>query len=211
MVDAGSGNTISPNAVAFGGHNLGDLAGSGFDGGVYRVQYSDNGSTYTNAFDNIEATDNLPKAKTFDSAGAHRYWDVVFQGFGSSVVQVGVVTLGRRLDISEGGIPGSGIEPYGIDLVEDTAISENGHFLGSNPRHESKVFRLNYTSPGLLVSEFFAPSSGIGWDADMRPHIKAGNPFWFHWNSDEQEADGVWLCKGAPGRPRSSSLRSAGG
>jgi hypothetical protein len=191
-LDLGVGETASPDTIAIGGHNIDDVS-VGAGAPAVRVYYSDNDIAY-NLYVAMSITSNYPHVATF-TASAHRYFQIEIskEAVGDLVVkpEAGIITLGRRLDFTEGVM--ADLDPYGYNMAVDRSTNDYGSPIGVNVRHEAKTFNLSYDEPGFLVSDFFDPVSGLGYDDDFAPHVKAGKPFWFAWNTDTQ-ADGVWLC-----------------
>lgn len=186
-VDLGVGNSASPDTLAVGGHNLDTLSVSGL-----RVAGSDNDADWTSEYVDLTISSDYPHVGTFTPSQAWRYWRVqILSAPWSDYPQIGILTLGRRLDFTEGVM--ADLDPYGYKMVTERSFSDHGSPIGVNVRHEAKTFNLSYDEPGFLVTDFFDPASGLGYDDDFMPHVKAGKPFWFAWNIDTQ-ADGVYLC-----------------
>lgn len=196
-VDLGVGNTANPTTVAIGGHNL-------FSAGAqWKIQYSnDNFVTDTNdAHSFVVPTDDLPAMKTF-TASAQRYWRIYIEAVAGATSdftvapQLGVVTLGRRIDFELGALPD--LDPYNDMPETDWAVSENGSMLGANLRYIRKIFRINYDAPGFTDTNFFDPTGGgLTWDSGFIPHARS-KPFWFAWNITT-DASEVYLCRSTAG------------
>jgi hypothetical protein len=176
--------TGQPTCAAIGGHNLSTVSAT------WRVLYSDNGSSYTEAFSAQAPADDLPQMQTFTMGSAHRYWRLEIAGSPTAAAQIGVFTLGRELEFESG--PQADLDPYGFEVMRDQNRNEHGSFLGSNVRHIGKRFNVNYGEPGMTVSGFY-DKSGINFDDDFVPHLEAAKPFWFAWNLDV-DATEVYLC-----------------
>lgn len=185
-IDLGVGNTAAPTALAIGGHNL-FTAGASY--AVLSGAASPPGDSILAA---TAATTDLPEIATWSAPTARRYWRI--QITGSSVApQIGVLTLGRKMDFTAGA-PFS-LDPYGEQTAVEDAANENGSYIGVNVKYTMKQFALSYDPPGMTATDFFAPVSGLGFDADFIPHaVRSGKPFWFAWNLDV-DADEVYLCK----------------
>jgi hypothetical protein len=129
--------------------------------------------------------------QTFTVA-AFRYWrlliDMAAGSFPSNPPQVGVATLGRRLNFTLGPLPA--LDPYAEEATRDLHVNELGTFVGSNLQRIKKEFSISYGPPGMAVSEFFQVTPNF--DTGFIPHARV-NPFWFAWNyaTDPREA---YLC-----------------
>lgn len=186
---ASSGNWMTADYVACGGHNLGDDPGA-----TWNTRYSDNGADWTGLHAAKSFTDNKPFAVALNSPAQtpHRYWGVIIYSGGgawTTLPQIGVLTLGRALSF---GRLRASADPYGETLQGQIVNSRSGALLGSNVKYVQKKIRLAYDDAGLARDTFFKPSSGIGFDIDFIPHHRSGKPFWFVWNYDEEPTD-VWL------------------
>lgn len=189
-VDLGAGNTASPDTLAIGGHNLFDQTL-----GRHRVFYSDDGISYTGLYSppaGVVVTDGLPFYQTWTSS-AHRYWRVRLSGTFTTAIQAGVVTLGRRIDFETWF--GAGLDPFNAEGRRSFLTNDLGAPLGADVAGREWQFNLDISGTGQTASGFYAPASGLTWDGDWRAHaLTAGKPFWFAWDTDEQD-DGLWLCR----------------
>lgn len=177
----------APDAACIAGHNLATVADK------WRISYSDNGSAWTDlSWVDVQAT-NIPHLTTWSGQGAHRYWRLTVGSVAlSAVMQLGILTVGRRLTLPKGPTPA--MDAYGRSLEGVWGGEQpHGSRLERKTRNVARRFQMRFGPPGFRDEDFFAPASGLGWDDDFRPHaLVAGKPFFFAWNSDT-EAD-PWLC-----------------
>ena len=187
-LDAGVGNTLEADTVFVGGHNLGT-------GGATISVKADTFTPPTTARSSVmNPTTDLPFGETFTTAD-YRYWRISIYGTPSVAAQMGVVTVGRRIDYEAGALPD--LDPYNRSSNVEPYINNNGSPIGVNVRSKTKRFTMNYGSgdPGMTRDTFFAPSSGISFDDDFLPHaVDSAKPFWFAWNI-AIDADEIYLCR----------------
>jgi len=174
-VDLGSGNSEKADCYGFAGHNFtAALANC-----APVAQWSDNGTTWVNAFDPVVPPSDLFPRMFVMTPLAHRHWRVEFEQPADDI-QVGVVVIGRRLDL-----PGAmlDLDPYGEEAKTTWTHSEGGELLGTNYRWLIKRFMLNYQDGNAPNRDtFFNPTApAISWDADFLPHARS-RPFLFSWN-----------------------------
>lgn len=190
-VDLGAGESANPTTVAIGGHNLNTA------GAKYKIQYSsdDFSADINDAFSAVTPSDDLPVMTTWTAVGANRYWRLLIEETGSGfneAPQVGVLTLGRRLDFPVGAL--ADLDPYSWSAKTERSTAENGSPLGTNVLYKQRRYQINYTEPGFLVTDFFDPVSGLGWDEEFVAHaVDSGLPFWFAWDIDNESSE-VYLC-----------------
>ena len=181
-VDSGGAN-LTCDTTAMAGHTAGTESAS------WAVAHSANDSDWTDSF-TAEAvgTTDLPVMRTFTSA-ADRYWRIVFTGNPyTDPLQIGILTLGVRLDLEVGAQPD--LDPYGVRAVTDESQSRTGSPIGVNVRYRSKQFNLSYPEPGMTKTGFYAPASGLTFDDDFIPHaIDSAKPFFFNWNITEDPTE----------------------
>lgn len=185
-VDLGAGNSASPDTLVVGGHNFATAQAE------VRVRSSDDGVSYNNETSFDLPTTDKAYFQTFTPSGPHRFWRIQMFNAGGTFAaepQVGILTLGRRLESPVGYHPSWG--PYNETAIREGAPNRAGEILGVGLRAVERVFRFEYPSPGLRKTDFFAPSSGVSWDAGFIPHSRS-RPFWFAWNTDEDPVP--WLC-----------------
>lgn len=185
-VDLGVGVTAQPTAIVIGGHNLGT------ESCTYKVLADSSTPPGNTILAATAAADDLPVISTWSTPTAYRYWRVQISAASANPVQIGALTLGRRIDWEAGPLPD--FDAYGFELESEGTRSENGAFLGTNVITERRDFRMSYTEIGMTRDSFFAPAAGISFDTDFLPHVKAGKPFWFTWNIDV-DTDQTFLCK----------------
>jgi len=187
-VDLGVGNDLEADCFGYAGHNFTPALGNC----APEIEYSDNDAAWTPALDTVTPPADIHARMHIisGSPGAHRYWRATLEQPADDL-QVGIFVIGRRLDL-----PGAmlDLDPYGEEAKTEWTHSEGGEPLGANYRWLMKRFTLNYSdgdAPGR--DAFFAPASGIGWDADFLPHSRS-NPFLFSWNLDVDAAL-TYLCR----------------
>ena len=119
-----STRATSADYFAMYGHDFAD------SGSNVVLQYSDDDSAWTNAFDPISVATSAPIFKTF-ARSSHKYWRVYVTGF---VQQAGVIMFGKKLSMQRGLY--TGFEPMALASENKPINSEsgNGHFLGRSTK-----------------------------------------------------------------------------
>jgi hypothetical protein len=114
-----------------------DFAGSGSS---VVLQYSDNNSTWVDAFDPIYPATSAPMFKTFTQS-SHKYWRTYVTG---AVQQIGVVMFGVATEIERG--LAIGFEPFalGSENMLINSESTNGAFLGRSTKKAPIKARLSF-------------------------------------------------------------------
>jgi len=186
-IDLGADPDNVADAIAIGGHNLGTV------GATVEVLEGGSSPATTSRLGATAITTDLPLLLLVPNTVGSRYWRVQFASM-SAAPQIGILTLGRALEIPTG--VRASLDPYGrAAAVEESRSNSNGSPIGVNVLHTDKSFSLSYGDIGLTDSEFYQPSSGVGFDADFMPHaIDAAKPYWFAWNITKEPTDHVWLC-----------------
>ncbi len=191
-LDAGVGNTLAADTLAIGGHNLKTADA------LVRVDADSFAGPTTVRMSAHTPTDDLPFLKTFTEVDL-RYWRIVIQLVGhpgdfAAIPQVGVITLGRRIDYDAGAL--ADLDPYNRSSSVEPFINNNGSPIGVNVRSKTKRFQMSYggSDPGMSKTSFFTtitPDIDTGW----LPHaVDSALPFWFAWNI-AVDADEVYLCR----------------
>ncbi len=188
-VDLGAGNTANPTTMIIQGHNLSSASAR------YKVMYSsDNFSADNNdAFSEVTPTDNKIQVQTF-TATAARYWQVYIDkaaGAFAEAPQIGVIILGRRLELDVG--IQQGFDVYGERIVSDMVRNEGGAPLGGNLRYVQKRFSLDYPDPGMSDADWFDRGSGLNFDDDFVAHLRKVKPFYFAWDIGNNPTE-TFLC-----------------
>jgi hypothetical protein len=189
-VDLGAAILATPDMGIIAGHNLGTVLT-----GNVTFQYDISGAGFVNLHSAITVTDNEPIMAPVTSSGTARYFRLRIQGTFSAAPEIGIITLGRKLEFSEG-VPES-IDPYGVAPFVDWP-KHLGSPTGTNVRGKRKNFNIDWADPGLHRDDFFSPSSGMTFDGSggFTEHaVEKGNPFWFSWNSDDTVDPGPYLCR----------------
>jgi len=186
-LDAGAGNTLTADTICVGGHNL--------SGATIRVNADATATPTTQVLTSGDytATDNLPFLQLINSTAA-RYWRIIIIT-PPLAPQIGVITLGRRIDYEAGALPD--LDPYQRSSNVEPFINNNGSPIGVNVRSKTKTFNMNYGGgdPGMTKTGFFAPAAGISFDDSFLPHaVDSAKPFWFAWNI-AVDASEVYLCR----------------
>jgi hypothetical protein len=182
-VDLGTGVTSQPDTMCFIDHNL-KTATSGT--GTYRLLYSDNGSSYTQAFAAVTPTDDRLKYKQFTLAGGHRYYRVEFSGVFHTYFRLGQVTVGRRLTFTEGLQPGFDLDRE--QALQSSPISEAGVFLGADVRRIRKQYNLQWDGTPGFSETFFVSGTVLSMSTFWKEHAgRLAKPFFFSW--DDAKAD----------------------
>lgn len=175
-VDMGSAATVNYFAVA--AHNLGSL------GNTVKLQYSTNGTTWSDATTALSESNDRVIFSVFDDILA-RYWRVLMN-CPSTISSIGVAAFGERVDLPRG-FP-SGFVPPALGRVSDyhTSVSENGQFIGrsrSNSLYKTR-FSLPQLEPGWVRST---------WE-DFADHAEI-KPFFFSWDNQSYSTEVViaWM------------------
>jgi len=180
---------------------------------INSVWYSDNGAAWSAAkpgafggawAENIALYSTQPFATYNDWSGKgdHQYWRIRLHGGNGR--QIGVMSLGRKFEIGIGGLPPS-LEPFPERVQAERVMSHSGYPLGSNVTAIERTFTMDISNPGLSVSGFFEPASGLTWQ-DFLDHAQGlGKLFWFCWNPDfdypgepgfgDHQLTSVFLCR----------------
>lgn len=108
--------------VAIWGHDLSDHSST------YKVEYSDDDITYTNAFTAVAATDNNTIYKNFTS-GSHKYWKVTINSATTLPVIAGI-QIGATMEIPHAAEVGFAVPTLAPTTEYKTARSESGSFIG---------------------------------------------------------------------------------
>ena len=178
----GAGVTKEPDTIVGGAYST--------DGTriIRRVRYSDDGAAWFNAApisgweDLTGLTQPFATSRSWTGLGDHQYWEILMQGGANR--QIGLISLGRKFEIGVGGLPPS-FEPFPDRVQAERVMSHSGHPLGANVTSIQRTFTLDISNPGLAVSTFYEPASGLTW-ADFLAHAQGlGKPFWFCWNPDD--------------------------
>lgn len=186
-VDAGAGTEVDADTFVIGGHNLGTVTAD------ITIAWSTNDAAWTDVVTSAAPSDDYPYMRQWTAPGVKRYWRVIIANATTTPAQAGIITLGRRLDFTEGAQ--FDLDPYQHEMVVEDSANENGSPIGVNVRYKRKMFSINHTNVGMTKTDFYEPASGLGFDADFVPHaLEGGKPFWFTWNWDV-DTDETYLCK----------------
>ncbi len=186
-IDLG-GATADADTLAIGGHNLGTV------GARVRVKADTFTPPTTDRLAGFDPSDDLPLLKTFTAPGVLRYWRVSVYNTPSAAAQIGVITLGRRIDYDAGAL--TDLDPYNRSSSVVPFINNNGSPIGVSVRSKTKRFTMSYGGgdPGMRTTSFFTtitPDIDTGW----LPHaVDDAKPFWFAWNI-AVDADEIYLCR----------------
>lgn len=156
-------------------------------GGSVKLQYSTNGSTWSDATTAAAGTSDRVIFKTFDAISA-RWWRVLVNA-PTTVISIGIVSFGDRLDLVRG-FP-SGFIPPALGRVNsyNTSVSNDGQFLGRSI--ERKTYQTSFNLPNLepgWVRNY--------WEA-FADHAEI-KPFFFSWDTSSHADEVVfaWLSGG---------------
>jgi len=186
-IDLG-GSTKDADTIAIGGHNLLTVSAT------VEVLADTFTPPTTSRLAAFAPTDDLPLLKTFTAPGVKRYWRIKFAGSMTGTPQVGIITLGRRIDYDAGALPD--LDPYHRSSVVEPFINNNGSPIGVNVRSKSKRFTMSYGGgdPGMRTTSFFTTITPA-FDTDFLPHaVDNALPFWFAWNIAVDPGE-VYLCR----------------
>ena len=190
-VDLGSGLTGQPDTLCFIDHNLNSVT-SGT--GTYRVLYSDDGASFTQAFAAVVASGDLLEFKTFTLGAGHRYFQVEFSGVFHDYFRLGQVAVGRRLVFTEGLQPG--FDPDREQALQSSPISEAGVFLGADVRRIKKQYQLQWDGTPGISETFFDETVGLDMTTFWKTHAgRQAKPFFFAWDSDKADPE---FCRVVP-------------
>lgn len=204
-VDLGAGNTIEANVVAILGHTLFTETAS------VTVSHSDTAITgpFTDVVGPFAPSNNRIIVRTFESAGAHRFWRVLFSSIDSTSLQVSEVFLGRRIEFP------FGIEWRGFDPLEEMPVNravrtEQGHVIKVTSDFSRRLgsWEFRFLPDSFVGDETLFIGFKDWWDTVG----SKGLPSVFHWNPGSPgsfEQDGVWaIVRGTMGRPLATQIDS---
>lgn len=112
------------------------------------LQYSDDDSTWTNAFDPIFPSSEKPILKSFTQS-SHEYWRLYLDG---AVQQIGVTMFGTVLEMQRGLSVGYKAFTMGSENKAINSESNSGNFIGKSVIKEPVTASLDfeYITPGWL-------------------------------------------------------------
>jgi len=182
------GSAVSPDTACIGGHNLFSANGR------WKIQGStDNfGASIVDMFASATPTSNAPQIATWNAA-SYRYWRIYLDSAAASFTvapQLGILTVGRRLDFTLGAMPG--LAPYDETAETQWTENEGGALIGANYRFRRKAFSIAYDAPGMADTDFFT-KSGVNYRTGFIPHSRS-KPFWFAWNYSSSASE-LYLCR----------------
>ena len=191
-VDLGAGNTANPDTCVISGHNLFTAGAT-----ILYVRASTDDFAASDVLQGTFAapTDDATIQITFTptATDTFRYWRLQLQdpGTWNEVTQLGIVTLGRRLDFESGFGVRAGLDIYGERFNGNVPINGNGSPLGGNLRFVDKSFNLDISNPGMTTTNFF-DKAAPNFNTTFRDHARQMKPFWYAWNTDT-DARAVYL------------------
>lgn len=111
------------------------------------LQYSDDDSTWTNAFDPIFPATSKPIFKTFTQS-SHKYWRIYVDGV---IKSIGIMMFGKRLDFANGLTFGFAPPALAQQNQPKNNVSPTGNFIGrtveAKPIRSSLVFNPTFAAP----------------------------------------------------------------
>lgn len=132
--DAGVGNTYTADYVAIGGHNLNTA------GATLTLQYSTNGSAWSDAFTAYAVANNKAIGKEFITQTV-RYWRVKLSGM-TATPQIAICIWGQAVELDWAS---SSFDPYAEDNKANINLSETGYVLGIHNRYTERQFDLVFS------------------------------------------------------------------
>ncbi|MBI5599208.1 MAG: hypothetical protein HY890_05655 [Deltaproteobacteria bacterium] len=133
--DAGSGNTKTADFLAILGHNLKTIAA------IVTLQYSSNGSTYTDAFTGEAPAADTVYLKEFTSPGAYRYWRLKITGTLSAAPYLTLCIWGNEtaLDYAT-----ASFDPYEQEVKAAVGMSQGGYVTGIHTEYTERSLSLRF-------------------------------------------------------------------
>lgn len=187
-VDLGASCQRAADSIVLAGHNLVSCGASSVL--VRRSADGVNWNTET-TIDVAGWKDEIPITAQFSLVGPSRYWRLEISGTFTKSPEIGIATLGQRLEIPN---LSPDLDPYSFEPQSSANRNRAGQFIGVEVTWKKKEFNLPFPDPGYLDTEFWKRSGGPNWDDGLIPHCAAGLPFWFAWNLNREKFH-VWLCR----------------
>lgn len=173
--DLGAASTRTADTLVVGAHNLKTCGAT-----TLKVQRSSDAVTWTDVTgattDPSTWIDTWPITVQFTAPSAYRYWRVRIEGTLSVAPEIGIITLGRRLEFPT---LDPSIDVYGEEPIVEAPRERGGAFLGVTRRAVSKSMTLAIPPIGYTNSLFWKTSAGPNWDTDFVPHTRRGELFWY--------------------------------
>jgi hypothetical protein len=186
-VDRGSADVADYFALV--AHTLADVSGT------VKVQYSSNGSSWTDASVLKTPTTNAPMFVTFTSA-SYRYWRLVITSTGSAPF-IGLAFIGQALELDRAVGSGFILPHEAHDDKYVNQVSEGGQFLGRSVIRQGVATDLVFTLQTLTFVRG-------AWRTFVE-HAKL-RPWFFAWNpAYSDDAILAWM----EGNPRPAAYSSA--
>lgn len=192
-VDLASGLQAQPDSVCFIDHNLRTVS----SGTAYHVvQYSDNGTNWTNAYTPVQIADDRLHYKEFTLGAGHRYYRFQISGTFYDFPYLGEVCVGRRLVFPEG--LQEGFDPNAETVRQTNPVSEFGVFLAADVRRIDKSYSLSWDGNPGIAESFFDDTTYpvLSMIAFWKKYAgRRAQPFFFGWDTDKKDPE---LCRIKP-------------
>lgn len=172
----------SADYVAILGHNLHTA------GATIVLQYSDDGSTYSDAFTPFAPSGNSVILKEFTDPGSHRYWRMKITGHTAQVFMA-ICVWGKTtvLDYAS-----ASFDPHEQQVKANVNLSYGGYLAGTHTQYTERAMTLRFEDADeslyTLVKDWWETSGMgnffVGWETAnspsdvflMRPDSKFSNP-----------------------------------
>ena len=125
--DAGAGNTYTATYIGIASHNLNTVTAT------LTLQYSTNGSSWSDAFTGVAIPNNKAWAKEFTTQTV-RYWRVRLQGM-TGIPYIGICIWGSTVELD---YCSASLDPYAEDNKANLNVSETGYVLGIHNRYAER-------------------------------------------------------------------------
>jgi len=193
--DLGAGNGAAADTAVLIDH---DLSSCSPYGASWRVQYSDDASSWYDATPDVPPADDRCSLAKFPCAFPHRFWRVLVSNRGpgnfTSFPRIGQVVVGRRIEFPIGLQPG--FDPQSEKPQQSAPVSSTGTFLGTAVKYVERTFDLQFEAKTGFAPAFFADDD-LGLDRWWNEHAgRAGKGFFFAWDDARERPS--W-CRVAPG------------
>lgn len=135
--DAGAGNAMEADYMAVLNHNVKTIGAS-----IY-LEYSDNGTSWSEAGSDTPADDGLILAE-FANPGPHRYWRMrLFRSPDpfTELPYIGICIWGLRTELD---YVSAGFDPYEEEIKANVTRSDTGYVLGVHDRYRERRMTLRF-------------------------------------------------------------------
>jgi len=181
--DAGSGNTKTADYLAIIGHNLNTI------GATITLQYSTNGSTWSDAFTGVAPSSDNVYLKEWTDPGAKRYWRLRIAGTLSAAPYLTLCIWGSKTELD---YATAAFDPYEQEVKAAVGMSQGGYVTGVHAQYAERSLDLKFEDADSTLYnkvKTWWDTSGlknffVAWETAnnpndvylMRPEAKFSNP-----------------------------------